>query len=82
MSSSELDQCAPMAAAPMKYQPDGSVDWGNMWDSFCVLAREGGPPHRGTMLLAQVTIGANTCRLKPSEPWIFRRSWRDYGRAG
>ncbi len=25
---------APMAAAPMRYLPDGSVDWGNMWDSF------------------------------------------------
>ncbi len=23
-----------------------------MWDSFCVLASEGGPPHRGTMLCA------------------------------
>jgi sirohydrochlorin cobaltochelatase len=42
-----------MAAAPMKYRPDGSADWGDMWDSFCVLAREGGPPHRGTMLQAQ-----------------------------
>jgi sirohydrochlorin cobaltochelatase len=53
MVSSELDRRAPMAAAPIKYQPDGSVDWGDMWDSFCVLAREGGPPHRGTMLQAQ-----------------------------
>jgi sirohydrochlorin cobaltochelatase len=42
-----------MAAAPMKYASDGSVDWGTMWDSFCVLAREGGPPHRGMMLDAQ-----------------------------
>ena len=53
MASSELDKRAPMAAAPIKYQPDGSVDWGDMWDSFCVLAREGGPPHRGMMLQAQ-----------------------------
>ncbi|MEO7912211.1 MAG: hypothetical protein ABIV47_21415 [Roseiflexaceae bacterium] len=53
MASNELDKRAPMAAAPIKYQPDGSVDWGDMWDSFCVLAREGGPPHRGTMLQAQ-----------------------------
>lgn len=44
---------APMASAPLKYFPDGAVDWGNMWDSFCVLAQEGGPPHRGTMLYAQ-----------------------------
>ena len=42
-----------MASAPMKYQPDGSVDWGNMWDTFCVLAREGGPAHRASMLYAQ-----------------------------
>ncbi|MDQ2997486.1 MAG: hypothetical protein M3R61_10570 [Chloroflexota bacterium] len=53
MASSELDKRAPMAAAPIKYQPDGSVDWGDMWDSFCVLARDGGPPHRGEMLQAQ-----------------------------
>lgn len=41
---------APMSSAPMKYLPDGSVDWGDMWDGFCALAQEGGPPHRGTML--------------------------------
>ena len=56
MASSKLDERAPMAAAPIKYQPDGSVDWGDMWDSFCVLAREGGPPHRGTLLQAQVDV--------------------------
>ncbi len=48
------DKRAPMAAAPMKYNSDGSVDWGNMWDTFCVLAREGGPPHRGTMLQPEI----------------------------
>jgi sirohydrochlorin cobaltochelatase len=52
MTMNATERSAPMAAAPMKYQPDGSVDWGNMWDSFCVLAREGGPPHRGNMLYA------------------------------
>lgn len=41
---------APMAAAPLRYAPDGRVDWGNMWDSFCALPREGGPPHRATLL--------------------------------
>lgn len=44
---------APMASAPLKYLPDGQVDWGNMWDSFCVLALEGGPPHRGALLCAK-----------------------------
>ncbi len=47
------DKRAPMASAPMKYKEDGEVDWGNMWDTFCVLAVEGGPRHRDTMLLAQ-----------------------------
>lgn len=34
----------------MRYAADGSVDWGNMWDSFCALALDGGPPHRGELL--------------------------------
>lgn len=45
-----IDKRAPMPSAPMKYKEDGAVDWGNMWDSFCVLAQEGGPPHRETLL--------------------------------
>lgn len=48
----QADPRAPMAAAPMKYADDGSVDWGNMWDTFCVLAQDGGPPHRATLLRA------------------------------
>ncbi len=44
---------APMAAAPIKYRDDGEVDWGNMWDTFCVLAQAGGPPHRDELLQAQ-----------------------------
>lgn len=55
MISSVVDRKAPMSSAPMKYLPDGTVDWGNMWDSFCVLALDGGPPHRGTLLTAQET---------------------------
>ncbi len=46
------DSRAPMAAAPIKYAADGSVDWGDMWDSFCALAQSGGPPHRGILLRA------------------------------
>lgn len=42
-----------MASAPMLYRQDGAVDWGNMWDSFCILAQDGGPPHRPTLLQAQ-----------------------------
>ncbi len=46
MTMTERDPLAPMAAAPLKYRADGAVDWGDMWDSFCALAQEGGPPHR------------------------------------
>lgn len=46
------DPRAPMTAAPFKYNDDGSVNWGDMWDTFCVLAQAGGPPHRGTVLQA------------------------------
>jgi hypothetical protein len=41
---------APMPAGPIVYRPDGQIDWANMWDSFCELALDGGPPHRESML--------------------------------
>lgn len=50
MPATAYDKAAPMASAPMRYSADGQVDWGNMWDSFCALALDGGPPHRGTLL--------------------------------
>ena len=37
----------------MRYNPDGSVDWSNMWDTFCELAQAGGPPHRAVILEPQ-----------------------------
>ncbi len=46
------DKRAPMAAAPLRYHEDGSVAWDAMWDSFCALALDGGPPHRETRLEA------------------------------
>ena len=50
----EAERAAPMAPAPMRYNEDGSVAWDAMWDSFCALARDGGPPHRETRLEADV----------------------------
>jgi len=47
-----VDKAAPMPAGPIVYREDGAIDWANMWDSFCVLAQEGGPPHRGELLEA------------------------------
>lgn len=51
-SSPHAVSAAPMASAPFRYRSDGEVDWGNMWDTFCALALDGGPPHRGSMLEA------------------------------
>lgn len=53
-----IDKAAPMPSAPFKYNEDGTVNWGDMWDSFCLLASEGGPPHRATMLGAQKTVNS------------------------
>lgn len=46
-------RAAPMAPAPMRYNEDGTAAWGEMWDSFCTLALDGGPPHRETLLRAE-----------------------------
>lgn len=51
-----------MSSAPFKYNEDGSVKWGDMWDTFCVLAQEGGPPHRGAMLDAPAQPNPNDPR--------------------
>lgn len=53
VSKTQIDPRAPMASAPLIYNDDQSVAWDRMWDSFCVLASAGGPPHRGVMLHAQ-----------------------------
>ena len=67
-----LDKRAPMAAAPMKYKEDGSVDWGTMWDSFCVLAQEGGPPHRAEILRAPVNPDATSTSYHTAVTEIVR----------
>lgn len=41
---------APMKSAPLAYESNGEVAWDKMWDSYCYLAKEGGPPHRDTVL--------------------------------
>jgi sirohydrochlorin cobaltochelatase len=61
-----------MALAPFKYRPDGSVDWGNMWDTFCVLARDGGPPHRGTLLEAPLTVDLESPAFQRAAAEIIR----------
>lgn len=43
----QQDKAKPMAAAPIVYDDSGKVAWDKMWDSYCNLAKEGGPSHRG-----------------------------------
>ncbi|MEO8074896.1 MAG: hypothetical protein ABI818_01125 [Acidobacteriota bacterium] len=43
-------QPVSMGSAGLKYAPDGSVAWDEIWDTFCDLAMAGGPPHKGTLL--------------------------------
>lgn len=54
------DLRAPMASAPLCYGEDGSVEWDQMWDTFCVLSSEGGPPHRDEMLTAPLSVDPTT----------------------
>jgi sirohydrochlorin cobaltochelatase len=51
----KAEQAKPMASAPMKFDAHGEVAWGEMWDSFCVLASAGGPVHRSNMLEPDVS---------------------------
>jgi sirohydrochlorin cobaltochelatase len=39
-----------MGSVGLKYGPDGTVAWDEIWTTFCDLALAGGPPHRGTLL--------------------------------
>jgi sirohydrochlorin cobaltochelatase len=43
---------APMGAASLQRDADGTVAWDRVWQGFCELALAGGPPHRGTLLEA------------------------------
>jgi sirohydrochlorin cobaltochelatase len=67
-----IDKRAPMPAAPMKYNKDGSVDWGTMWTNFCVLAQEGGPPHRGEMLRPQTDPDIHSATYQTAVTEIIR----------
>ncbi len=68
----KADLAKPMAAAPMKYTDDGKVDWGNMWDSFCVLASAGGPSHRATMLEPETNADVNSEAYQNTAKEIIR----------
>jgi sirohydrochlorin cobaltochelatase len=41
-----------MGSAALKYGRDGKVAWQDIWTTFCDLAMAGGPPHKGSLLVA------------------------------
>ena len=67
-----VDKAAPMSAAPMQYTDEGTVDWGNMWQSFCVLAIEGGPAHRDTLLKPETGIDIHSQGYRTAQDEIIR----------
>lgn len=66
------EMAKPMSSALMRYTDDGSVDWGNMWDSFCVLASAGGPAHRATLLRPEVGADVNSAGYQFAQREIVR----------
>ncbi len=76
-----------MGSAGLKYGPDGSVLWNEMWGSFCDLAMAGGPPHRGTFLApsasdgsaATVQVSRETCRGMSLVTGLFAEPTRTPG---
>lgn len=69
------DKAAPMPAGPIIYREDGRIDWGNMWDSFCVLALDGGPPHRGEVLGAPANPDITSEAYQSAAAEISRGVW-------
>ena len=69
------ETAAPMPAGPIVYREDGAVDWGNMWDSFCVLALDGGPPHRGDFLRAPQNPDVHSPAYQFATEEIARGIW-------
>ena len=76
MVATASDRAKPMSSAPLRYQDDGSVDWGRHVDSFCELARDGGPPHRGTLLEAGPIVDSNSPAYQAAVREIAERGLR------
>lgn len=53
MNSISASKNMPMSSAPFIYDENGKVAWDKMWDSYCDLAIEGGPPHRNEKLISK-----------------------------
>jgi sirohydrochlorin cobaltochelatase len=75
--SYESVQPVSMGSAGLKFAPDGSIAWDEMWQTFCDLAMAGGPPHKGSLLAPGVTsdIAANQENYTQVVDEICRGIW-------
>ncbi len=56
-----IDDTQPgMGAAELRFLPDGTVEWGAMWQDFCELALTGGPSVRDNVLRSPVDAALAT----------------------
>jgi sirohydrochlorin cobaltochelatase len=62
----------PMSSAPFVYNDQGQIAWDKMWDAFCVLAKEGGPPHREILLQHKQNNNRSTKQYNESSDEIIR----------
>jgi hypothetical protein len=66
-----------MGSAGLKFAPDGTVAWDEIWQSFCDLAMAGGPPHKGALLGpgGAADIAANPDQYDAAAQEICRGIW-------
>jgi sirohydrochlorin cobaltochelatase len=75
--SYESVQPVSMGSAGLKFAPDGTVAWDEMWQTFCDLAMAGGPPHKGSLLGpgTAAEIAANSQKYNDVSDEICRGIW-------
>lgn len=75
--SYESVQPVSMGSAGLKFAPDGTVAWDEIWQTFCDLAMAGGPPHKGALLGpgARPDIAANPAQYEAAVEEICRGIW-------
>lgn len=75
--SYESVQPVSMGSAGLKFAPDGTVAWDEIWQTFCDLAMAGGPPHKGALLGpgSPSEIAANPAQYDTAVDEICRGIW-------
>ena len=75
--SYESVQPVSMGSAGLKFAPDDTVAWDQIWQTFCDLAMAGGPPHKGQLLApgTAADIAANREQYTTVSDEICRGIW-------